>query len=113
MALTNIAKDTEYINKLVEIKRYYRSEEKFLELVETANKVVEESDYTDLWRYKRENLINFLRDYFQLSEKEGSYIVMTNNTGPDNYDSYSVTIEIGKSPIKPKYTIGTDDMVSI
>ncbi len=109
MALTNIAKDTEYINKLVEMKRYYRSDNKIKELMEVADKYVQETDYAQTWRFKREDLIKFLREYFQLDEKSASYITMTNITDASNNASYSFTIEIGKSPIEPKYAIGTDD----
>lgn len=77
MALTNPNKDAEYINKLVEIKRYYRSEEKFAELNEAADKALEESDYTENWRRNREELEKFLTEYFQLDQKSSSYIKLT------------------------------------
>lgn len=109
MALTNVVKDTEYINKLIEMKRYYRSEKKIKELLEKADEYVQETDYAQTWRFKREDLIKYLRDYFQLDEKSASYITMTNITDSSNNASYSVTIEIGKSPIEPKYSIGTED----
>ena len=111
MALTNVVKDTEYINKLVEMKRYYRSENKIKELMEIADQYVQETDYAQTWRYKREDLLKFLREYFQLDAKSASYITMTNITDDSNNASYSFTIEIGKSPIEPKYAIGTDDSI--
>lgn len=111
MALTNVAKDTEYINKLIEMKRYYRSEKKIKELLEKADEYVQETDYAQTWRFKREELITYLKEYFQLDEKSASYITMTNITDNSNNASYSFTIEIGKSPIEPKYAIGTDESI--
>jgi len=113
MALTNVVKDTEYINKLIEMKRYYRSEAKFKELVDIADKELQESDYTTTWRNKREELIKYLKDYFQLELKFGSSITLANTESNKNNNSYSYTIEIIKSPIKPKYAIGTDEGNSI
>ena len=111
MALTNVAKDTEYINKLIEMKRYYRSNAKIKELMDIADQHVQEADYAQEWRYKREDLVKYLRDYFQLDEKSASYITMTNNTDSSNNDSYSYNIEIGKSPIKPEYAIGDETSI--
>ena len=111
MALTNIAKDTEYINKLIEMKRYYRSEKKIKELLDKADEYVQETDYAQTWRFKGEDLITYLKEYFQLDEKSASYITMTNITDKSNNASYSFTIEIGKSPIDPKYAIGTDESI--
>lgn len=113
MALTNVEKDTEYINKLVEMKRYYRSEAKFNELVEAADKALQESDYATVWRQNREELETYLKKYFQLDKKTNSYITFSNTTDLTNNNSYTYTIEIGKSPIAPKYAIGTDDTRSI
>lgn len=113
MALTNVVKDTEYINKLIEMKRYYRSDAKFKELVEIADKELQESDYTATWRNKREELVKYLKDYFQLELKSGSSITLTSIESDKNNNSYSYTIEITKSPIKPKYAIGTDEGGSI
>jgi len=109
MALTNVAKDTEYINKLIEMKRYYRSDAKFKELVEIADKELAESDYTTTWRNKREKMIKDLKDYFQLDLKSGSSITLSNTTSDKNNNSYSYRIDIEKSPIKPKYAIGTEE----
>ena len=109
MALSNTVKDTEFINKLVEMKRYYRSDTKIKELLEAADKVVSENDYADLWKWKREDFFKYLKDYFQTDQKDGSYIKITNITDSTNNDSYSINIEIAKTPISPKYSVGSED----
>lgn len=108
MPMTNAVKDTEYINKLVEIKRYYRSDAKFKELVEAADAALEENDYTTAWRKKRETLEKFLTDYFQLDKKENSDINYIIEEANKDTNSYSYSINITRSPIAPKYAIGED-----
>lgn len=112
MALTNAEKDREYIDKLVEMKRYYRSDTKFQELVDKADEALKESDYDNSWRIKRNQLFQFLKDYFQL-EKDGSYIKLTDTTETNNKNIHSFNIEIYKSPIDGKYAIGTNEEIEI
>jgi hypothetical protein len=111
--LSNEKKDTEYINKLIEMKRYYRSDKKFLELVKAADEQLVEADYAHTWDLNRREMIKYLKELFQLDMKSASYIKFTNVTDETNNDSYSFQIEIGKSPIPPEYAIGTDTELTV
>jgi len=107
---TNSAKDEEYINKLVEIKRYLRSDSKFQELIEKADLILSEADYSNSWKEKRDKLIKYISDYFQLDDKVTSTVKMIDITPVDNTnESFSFVIQIERSPIKPKYAIGVED----
>lgn len=103
--MNNSDKEKEYINQLVQMKRYIRSDTKFEKLVEEANKKLELSDYAYEWKLNREKLVNYLKDYFQLLKRGDSKISVKKVEGSNG--SYTVDIKITNTPIKPKYCVGT------
>lgn len=111
--LTNPVLDEKFINELVAMKRYYRNPNKINDLIAEADRRVDESDYSHIWDLNRRDMIKYLRQFFQLDEKSASYIKFTNITDDTNNASYSFQIEIGKSPIEPKYAIGTEDELTV
>ena len=106
MAL-NSELEKKYINKLAEMKRYIRDEKVFNELVEKADKKLNQTDYTYEWTQKRKDFINYLVEYFELSSQEAGAIKVK-KLESDTVSKYTVQIEISGTPIKPKYTIGTN-----
>lgn len=99
--------EKKYVNKLAEMKRYIRDEKTFNELVEKADKKLNQTDYSYEWMQKRRDFINYLVEYFELSSQEAGAIKVK-KLESDTASKYAVQIEISGTPIKPKYTIGTN-----